>query len=153
MTKILRHMGAGYMLGSVKVNHLLFMDDLKVLGKNEKEIDSLIKTVEVLSCDIGMEFGIKKCDVGCIERGKLSKAEGLRLLSGKMIKEVTEEGYKYLAILELDKVKEQEMKQEFRGEYKRRMKLIMKQKLHGRNKIKAINTWVDIVIEIWSRHN
>ena len=58
-----------------------------------------------------------------------------------MIKEVTEEGYKYLGILELDKVKEQEMKQEFRAEYMRRLKLIIKSKLHGRNKIKAINTW------------
>ena len=47
MTKILRHIRAGYMLDNVKINHLLFMDDLKVFGKNEKEIDSLIKTVEV----------------------------------------------------------------------------------------------------------
>ena len=141
MTKILRHMRAGYMLDNVKINRLLFMDDLKVFGKNEKEIDSLIKTVEVFSSDIGMEFGIKKCGVVCMKRGKLSKAEGLRLRSGEMIKEVTEEGYKYLGILELDKVKEQEMKQEFRAEYMRRLKLIMKSKLHGRNKIKAINTW------------
>ena len=88
-----------------------------------------------------MEFEIKKCGVVCMKRGKLSKAEGLRLRSGEMIKEVTEEGYKYLGILELDKVKEQEMKQEFRAEYMRRLKLIMKSKLHGRNKIKAINIW------------
>ena len=80
------------------------MDDLKVFAKNEKEIDSLIKTVELFSCDIGVEFGIKKCSVACIKRGKLSKAEGLRLRSGKVIKEVTEEGYKYLGILELDRV-------------------------------------------------
>ena len=98
MTKILRHMRAGYMLGNVKISHLLFMDDLKVFGKNEKEIDSLIKTVEVFSGDIGMEFGIQKCGVACIKRGKLSKAEGLRLRSGEMIKEVNEEGYKYLGI-------------------------------------------------------
>ena len=67
--------------------------------------------------------------------------EGLRLLSGKMITEVNEEGYRYLGIIELDKVKEQGMKLEFRAEYMRRLKLIMKSKLHGRNKIKAINTW------------
>ena len=71
----------------------------------------------------------------------MSKAEGLRLLSGKMITEVNEEGYRYLGIIELDKVKEQGMKLEFRAEYMRRLKLIMKSKLHGRNKIKAINTW------------
>ena len=58
MTKILRNMRAGYMFGSVKVHHLLFMDDLKAFGKNEQEKDSLIKTVEVFSCDIGLDFGI-----------------------------------------------------------------------------------------------
>ena len=141
MTKNLRQMRAGYMLGNVKVNNLLFMDDLKAFGKNEKEIDSLVKTVEVFSCDIGMEFGIKKCGVAYIKRGKLSKAEGLRLLSGNMITAVNEEGYRYLGIIELDKVKEQEMKLEFRAEYMCRLKLIMKSKLHCRNRIKAINTW------------
>ena len=58
MTKIIRNLRAGNTLGSVKVNQLLFMDDLKVFGKNEKERDSLIKTVEVFSCDIGMDFEI-----------------------------------------------------------------------------------------------
>ena len=39
--------GMGYQLekNGAKVNHLLFMDDLKLYGKNDKEIDSLIKTV------------------------------------------------------------------------------------------------------------
>ena len=142
MTKTLRHMRAGYMLGNVNVNnHLLILDDLKVFGKNEKEIDCSIKTVEEFSCDIGMEFGIKKCGVACVKRGKLSKAEGLRPLSGKMITEVNKEGCRYLGIIELDKVKEQVMKLEFRSEYMPRLKLIMKSKLRGRNKIKEINTW------------
>ena len=37
----------GYQLekNGSKVNHLFFMDDLKLYGKNDKEIDSLIKTV------------------------------------------------------------------------------------------------------------
>ena len=58
-----------------------------------------------------------------------------------MITAVNKEGYRYLGIIELDKVKEQEMKLEFRAEYMRRLKQIMKLKLHGRNKIKANNTW------------
>ena len=51
------------------------------------------------------------------------------------VKEVCEEGYKYLGILELDKVKEQEMKGIFRNEYKRRQEQGMKSKLNGGNKI------------------
>lgn len=56
------------------------------------------------------------------------------------IKEVCGEGYKYLGLLELNKVKEQEMKDIFRNECKQRQKLAMKSKLNGRNKIKAANT-------------
>ena len=76
-----------------------------------------------------------------MKKGKLSKTEGIQLVNGETIKEVCEEGYKYLGILELDKVKEQEMKDIFRNEYMRRLKLVMKSKLNGRNKIKAANTW------------
>ena len=37
----------GYQLekNGAKFNHLFFLDDLKLSGKNNKEIDSLIKTV------------------------------------------------------------------------------------------------------------
>ena len=58
----------------------------------------------------------------------------------KSIKETGDEGYKYLGILELDKIKEKEMKELFRKEYLRRFN-IMKSKLNGRNKILAANTW------------
>ena len=51
-------------------NQVLFMDDLKLYGKSESEIKGLLSTVEVFSQDIGMEFGIKKCDVIILNRGK-----------------------------------------------------------------------------------
>ena len=44
-----------------RINHLLFMDDLKLFAKNEKEIDSLVQTVRIFSDDIGMKFGLEKC--------------------------------------------------------------------------------------------
>ena len=87
-----------------------------------------------------MEFGIKTCGVAVLKRGKLSKTEGIQLVNGETIKEVYEEGYRYLGILDLDKVEEQEMKDIFRNEYMRRLKLVMKSKLNGRKKIKASNT-------------
>ena len=43
-----------------KLNHLLYMDDLKLFAKSEKEIDTLVRIVHVFSTDIGMEFGKKK---------------------------------------------------------------------------------------------
>ena len=55
LTLILRKSTAGYDLANeFKVNHLLFMDDLKLFGKNEDQIDSLVQTVQLFSEDIGM---------------------------------------------------------------------------------------------------
>ena len=53
-----------------KINHLLFRDDLKLHSRNEKELDSLIQTACVFS-DIGMQFGIKKCAILVMEKGKI----------------------------------------------------------------------------------
>ena len=57
------------------------------------------------------------------------------------MKEVGEEGYTYLGILELDKIREAEMKEIIGKEYKRRLRLILRSKLNGKNKISAVNTW------------
>ena len=80
-----------------------------------------------------------------LKRRKVDKAKsrGLNLPNGKLMKTIGEEGYKCLGILECDKAKEKEMKAEFVREYKRekRLKLILRSKLNGQNKIKAINCW------------
>ena len=110
LTKILQNVKAGYTLGDGKINHLFFMDDLKVYGKNKAEIESPVSTLQSISQDIGIEFGIKKCGVVVLKRVKLCKSESIRLINGQTIKEVDDEGYKYLGILELDKFKEREMK-------------------------------------------
>ena len=102
----------------------------------------LVSTVEVFSQEIGMEFGIKKCGVITMNRGKVKSTDGIELPRGEKIRKIEEDGYKYLEILEYDSVKEQEMKDKLRNEYFRRAKLILKSKLNGRNKIMALTTWV-----------
>ena len=96
--------------GGEKINHLLFMDDLKLYGKSENETKGLVSTVEVFNQDIGMEFGIRKSGVIIMDRGKVKSRERIELPSGEKIREIEEDGYKYLGILEYDRVKEQEMK-------------------------------------------
>ena len=54
-----------------KINHLLFMNDLKLYSRSEKGLDSLVQTVRVFSEDIGMEFGIEKCAMLVMEKGKV----------------------------------------------------------------------------------
>ena len=124
-----------------KLNHLLFMDDLKIVGKSDEQIDSLLQTVCTFSEDIGMKFGLKKCGVVILNKGKLVKFDGIHLPNQEIMKEVDENGYTYLGILELDEIKEHEMKIKVTAEYKRRLRLILKSKLNGKNKIQAINTW------------
>ena len=88
-----------------------------------------------------MEFSIKKCGVIIMNRGKVKSTDGIELPSGENTREIEEGGYKYLGIMEYDRVKEQEMKDKFSNEYFRRTKLLFKGKLNGRNKIMALNTW------------
>ena len=58
------------------------------------------------------------------------------------MKEVKKEGYTYLVIVELDKIKESEMKEKTIKECNRKLQLVLKSKLNGKNKITAINAWV-----------
>ncbi|XP_063587852.1 uncharacterized protein LOC134765239 [Penaeus indicus] len=92
------------------------------LAMNEEQIDSLIQTTHIFSTDIGMEFGIKKCGILVLKRRKIVRCEGMELPNDEIIKEVGQEGYTYLGIVELDKVKEKEMKEKTK-EYKRRLRL------------------------------
>ena len=51
------------------MNHLLYMDDLKLYAKDKKELDNFIQTVRVFSKDMGMDFGIEKCAMIQMKRG------------------------------------------------------------------------------------
>ena len=42
-----------------KINHLMYMDDVKLFSQNEKELETLIQAVRIYSHDTGIEFGIK----------------------------------------------------------------------------------------------
>ena len=53
-----------------------------------------------------------------MKRGRLAKSTDIELSGGDKIREVGDQGYKYLGILELDRIKEEEMKCTYRKEYK-----------------------------------
>ena len=116
------------------------MDDLKLYAKSEEQTNMLVRTVYVFSTNIRMEFGIKKCGILTMKRGKIVKSERLKLPDDEVMKQVGQEGYTYLGIIESDEIKETEMKDKITNEYKRRQRLILKSKLNGRNKVMAINT-------------
>ena len=64
------------------------MDDLKLIGKSDAQMDSLVQTVFTFSEDIGMEFGLKKCEVVILKKGKLVKFDGIYLPNQEVMKEV-----------------------------------------------------------------
>ena len=76
------------------------MDDLKLYAKIEEQTNTLVRTVYVFSTNIGMEFGIKKCEILTMKSGKVVKNEGIKLPDGEVMKQVGQEGYTYLGIIQ-----------------------------------------------------
>ena len=81
------------------LNHLSFMDDLKLYGQNEEELERLVEIVHIYSKDVGMEFGLDKCGMLVIRKGVKVRSLGIELPDGEVIKKLDEKGYKYLGIL------------------------------------------------------
>ena len=52
-------------------------------SRREKGLDSLVQIVCVFSEDIGMEFGIEKCAMLVMEKGKIVKSVGIELPNSK----------------------------------------------------------------------
>lgn len=144
LTKLLNSSRKGYQLRNhgLKVNHLLFMDDLKLYAKSEAELKELVTIVYEFSSDIKMEFGLGKCATMKMNRGKLEESVGLPLPDDQFIAGLkAEDCYKYLGILEADSIKHKKMKERIRQEYLRRVRKVLKSNLNAGNAIQAINVW------------
>ena len=124
-----------------KVNHLLYMDDLKLYGKSKAELEALVNTVRIFTDDIKMKFGLQKCATLVMKRGKKEEDAGIEMPDGQLMKDLGDGDYKYLGILEADKIRMGEMKVRVRKEYYRRIRKLLTSKLNGGNMIKAMNTW------------
>ena len=69
-----------------KINHLLFLDDIKLYSRNEKGLYLFVQTIRVFSGDVETECGIEKCVMLVIEKGKIVKSVGIEWPDGKAIK-------------------------------------------------------------------
>ena len=92
------------------INYLLFMGDLKLYGASKDQLDSLVQVVRIFLQDIKMAFGLDKCAVLEMRRGRQVGSSGIQLPDDQPIGEIEEEGYKYLGILQLDQTLTTKMK-------------------------------------------
>ena len=89
-----------------------------------------------------MEFGVEKCAMLVMEKGKIVKSVDIELPDVKVIKALQEgESYKYLGILEADKFLEEKNKLNISKEYIRRIRKVLKSKLNVGNLVRGVNTW------------
>jgi hypothetical protein len=80
------------------------------------------------------------------EVGRKVVCEGIDLPDGQRIKEVDEDGYRYLGVLEGASIKTKEMKKLVRKEYLRRVRRVAGSRLNGGNLITAVNVWAVSVV-------
>ena len=124
-----------------EINHLFYVDDLKLCGTSDKQLIGLSNTVRNVSDDIKMEFGLDKCAKASFKIGKKVSAEGIPLNDNQVIQDLDQvETYKYLGIEEGEGIQHHKMKVKIRKEYQKRIKLVLKLELNAGNKIAAINT-------------
>ena len=142
LSQELQNTGYRYQLDEqTKINHLFYVDDLKLYGASDNQLTGLINTVKNVSDDIKMEFGLDKCAKVSFKRGKKVSAEGIPLNDNQVIQDLDQaEIYKYVGMEEGEGVQHHKMKVKIRKGYKRRIKLVLKSELNARNKIAVINT-------------
>ena len=113
LNHILRKCTTGYKLSKSqeKINHLMYMDDIKLFAPKEKELETLKRTVRIFGQDIGMEYRIEKCIMLVMKSGKRHMTEGVELPNQVVIRTLGgKETDKYLGILEADTINQAGMK-------------------------------------------
>ena len=113
LNHILRKWTAWYKLSWLqeKINPLTYKDDIKLFAKNEKELETQIHAFRIYSQNIGMEFGMEKYAMLVMKSVKRHITNEMELPNQDQMRTLGEkETYKYLGILEVDTIKQVEMK-------------------------------------------
>ena len=144
LSGVLNNTNKGFVLekDGLRLNHLLYLDGLKLFAKSKTELESLLNVVQIFSNSICMSFGINKCATASVVRGKLIESSNVDLPNDVTIQALNVlDSYKYLGVFENNVVKDSKVKSLILTNYKKRVRKILKSALNGRNIIIAINTW------------
>ena len=79
----------------------MFIDDLKIFAANEKKLHLILKLTQECMKDLNMEWGVKKCAIMNVKRGKLKEQSELKLNEDTTIRPVDKNSpYRFLGIYE-----------------------------------------------------
>ena len=142
LSYLLNQTNKGYKLNpkqkESRINHLLFMDDLKLYDEDQRELKHLLNVVKTFSSDIKMVFGNDKCAEIHIQNGKLHQLPQEQC----EFQQITENTvYEYLGIQQNRRIDHTALKAEIRNIYKKRLTKLLNTKLNSRNLITAVNTY------------
>ena len=126
LNHILRKYTARYKLSKSqeKTNHLMYIDDIKLFAKTEKELETLIHAVRIYSQDIGM-----KCAMLIMKSDKRHLTEGMELPNqdkecSEKRKPTNTRGYwKLIPLIK------RRWKKKINKDYLRRMRMLLETKL------------------------
>lgn len=144
----LKSTGIGYELKSEQqkytLNHLFYVDDLKLYAGSEQALNRLIEIAERFSDDIRMKFGLDKCAKLIALKGKSKTYADLQ--EEHEIKYLNKEMYKYLGYEQNLTVDQRNSKDTAEKKTMQRVRKLLGTQLTGGNMMKAINTWAIPVI-------
>lgn len=144
LSSTLKEQNKGVKLGDNRVlTHLLYMDDLKTYASSDEDLEKNIQLIKRFSEDINMTFGLDKCRINVMEKGKWRKHQGVEMGEEAGVIEGMEQDelYKYLGYQQARGIDQKQAKEHLRGNLRQRLKMIMRTKLRGKNMVKAINTY------------
>ena len=99
---------------SKQINHLLYMDDLKLFAKSDTQLEILLRTVHMFSDDVCLSFDLDKCAKLSVSRGKIGQSGPMTLSHDVDIHELNVgECYKYLGVFESEGLDCDESKRKF----------------------------------------
>ena len=102
-----------------------------------------------------MEFGVEKCAVLTVSKGKMAKSDGIVLANQIMEGLKADDSYNYLGLIQADGIKHHEMKENSK-QYHRWVRKILETELNGGNIITGKNTWATSLLrysrKLWTMH-
>ncbi|XP_044755067.1 uncharacterized protein LOC123314020 [Coccinella septempunctata] len=145
LSKLLNNNRYGYLVdtrSNVKINHQLYIDDLKLYAANEEQLRSLLRIVISYTKDIRMEMGLDKCAIIHVKRGKLAQGGEIFVENDLAIQELSQgETYKYLGIQQALEIRTSHQKEAFKNKFFDRVRKILRSKLNSKAMFTALNTW------------